>query len=77
MKWCVPLYFSQVCMINPDFVNTDMVTGMGKEEMMLRPEDISAAAMFAIRAVSPQCVPQEITLRLTKLPISQELWDNF
>eukprot|EP00048_Salpingoeca_helianthica_P017549 m.237808 g.237808 ORF g.237808 m.237808 type:complete len:245 (-) comp21401_c0_seq1:57-791(-) len=55
----------KVCLINPAFVNTDLVDSPNViRERMLSPADVSAAAMLAIRT-SSACVPAEITLRLT------------
>eukprot|EP00123_Amoebidium_parasiticum_P012143 comp21151_c0_seq1/m.28630 comp21151_c0_seq1/g.28630 ORF comp21151_c0_seq1/g.28630 comp21151_c0_seq1/m.28630 type:complete len:242 (-) comp21151_c0_seq1:510-1235(-) len=56
----------KVVLINPAFVNTDMVSGNPNTipERMLQPSDVAEAAMLALKTTSA-CVPQEITLRLT------------
>jgi len=61
----------KVVLLNPAFVDTQMTEGIegAKRDRMLSPEDIAEAAMLAIRT-SPACCPEEITLRLTKPPLS-------
>lgn len=57
----------KVTLINPGLVATDMVrTSSGaREERMIRPDDVAAAARLAV-TTSPMCCPEEITLRLTR-----------
>jgi len=57
----------KVCLINPAFVNTLMVSRISGviPENMLKPQDVADAAMLAI-TTSGACCPQEITLRLTR-----------
>lgn len=61
----------KVVLINPAFVDTPMTAGVtgAKRDRMLRPEDVAQAAMLAVRT-SASCCPEEITLRLTKSPLS-------
>ena len=57
----------KVTLINPGLVATDMQQGntRAREERMIRPDDVAAAALFAV-TTSPMCCPEEITLRLTR-----------
>uniref|UniRef100_A0A7S1SJW2 3-oxoacyl-[acyl-carrier-protein] reductase n=1 Tax=Tetraselmis chuii TaxID=63592 RepID=A0A7S1SJW2_9CHLO len=56
-------------LINPGFVNTDMVTsrpalvGQLIPERMIQPSDIADAVSFVLNS-SPGCVPEEMNLRL-------------
>lgn len=56
-------------LINPGFVNTDMVTnrpalaGQIMPERMIQPSDIADAVYFVLKS-SPGCVPEEINIRL-------------
>ncbi len=61
------LYGIKVMLINPAFVNTDLVSHIPGvvQQHMLQPEDIAQAALFAITS-SPACCPEELTLRLTR-----------
>ncbi|CAE7356768.1 yoxD [Symbiodinium sp. CCMP2592] len=58
----------KVMLINPAFVNTPLVTGMGNDkllpERMIQPEDVAEVCLLPFR-MSPGCVPSEVTLRLT------------
>ncbi len=37
-----------------------------REERMIRPDDVAAAAALFAVTTSPMCCPEEITLRLTR-----------
>jgi short-subunit dehydrogenase len=60
-------YGIKVVLLNPAFVDTELVSGFGGaiRERMLQPGDIAQAAMLAV-TTSPACCPEEINLRLTK-----------
>jgi short-subunit dehydrogenase len=60
-------YGIKVVLVNPGFVDTELVGGFegAKRERMLTPEDVAKATMLAV-TTSPACCPEEITLRLTR-----------
>lgn len=62
----------KVCLINPAFVNTELVNKRSGviPERMLDAEDIAQAAMLAV-TTSAACCPQEITLRLTRTALAE------
>jgi len=61
----------KVVLVNPAFVDTEMTAGVQNADRtrMLHVDDIAEAVMLAVRT-SPACCPEEITLRLTKPPIT-------
>eukprot|EP01059_Diplonema_ambulator_P015325 TRINITY_DN26441_c0_g1_i1.p1 TRINITY_DN26441_c0_g1~~TRINITY_DN26441_c0_g1_i1.p1 ORF type:complete len:241 (+),score=100.64 TRINITY_DN26441_c0_g1_i1:57-779(+) len=62
----------KVMVINPGFVNTDMVGNPDLlTDRMIQPKDIADVAMLPFN-LSSGCVPEEITLRLTLSPFAEK-----
>eukprot|EP00210_Caulerpa_lentillifera_P005605 g5361.t1 len=62
----------KVCIINPSYTRTEMISVLNNLRMedTIEPEDVAKVALLPFK-LSAKCVPADIELRLMKNPIKQ------